>query len=191
VGVPGFDVKYLERSPSVLPVLRGDSLFSGKTAKILPEAFWQECLQIDGISSNDSTLRRLYSEILKKYSADIAGKAGDSLMEWMADDLCVSKARIEKELPGHTGRHFAFPWHVNSPMAWQALEKAGFSSGAVGTKGTDSSYQAKIDSVVKIYRVNSDFVQCLPANERRTFMGTVLRKALRRFKKVNTYGAAN
>lgn len=190
-GIPGFDVKYVAKNPSVLPVLRGDSLFSGKAAKILPEAFWQECLQIDSKSSDDATMRGRYSEILKKYSADIAGKAGDSLMEWMADDLRVSKTRIEKELPGHTVCHFAFPWHVNSPAAWQALEKAGFSSGAVGIKGTDRSDPTKTGSVVKIYRVNSDFLPCLPGNERGTFMGTVLRKALRRFKKVNTYGAAN
>jgi hypothetical protein len=190
-GIPGFEVKYLEKSPSVLPVFGGDSLFSGKNAKILPEAFWQECLQLDGKSVEDPTLRRRYLKILKKHSLAIAGKSNDSLLEWMVDDLLVSKARIEKELPGHMVRHFAFPWHVNSPLAWRALEKAGFSSGAVGIRETDRSDPTETDSVVKIYRVNSDFLSCLPGKERCTFIGAVVKKALRRLRKGNVYGIAN
>jgi len=186
-GIAGFEPDWLSRKFPALPNLRGDSLFAGKPALVFPERFWEQCSRIAANSSESARASAL--------AATIDGNPGalqslEAMAMRMRRDIERSKESIEREIPGHIVRHFAFPWHINSPMAWQAVEAAGFVSAAIGLSDTENRFDAA-PSVTGIVRVNGDFLTCLPGRTRRHFLQVVAHKIARRANRRTPYGIAS
>jgi len=136
---------------------------------------WDQCRKM-----HESGLVDFQSHSFVHLEPDLYG--GKGKLEDMAKDLMRSKVRIEDEIPGQKVNHFAFPWHLNSPLAWEALGKVGFLSGAVGIRSTCSSLK-KGQKVARFYRVNGDFLMCLPGKNRKAGMNIFMKKILRRIYK--------
>jgi len=186
-GIAGFEPDWLSRKFQALPSLRGDSLFAGKPAIVFPEHFWEQCSRVSADSSETARASAL--------AAIIDGNPGteqgqEAMALRMRRDIELSQEVIEKEIPGHSVRHFAFPWHTNSPMAWRALEAAGFASAAIGLSDTENRLGAA-PSVTEIVRVNGDFLSCLPGRTRKHFLQVVAHKIARRANRRAPYGIAS
>lgn len=186
-GVAGFEPGWFPRHFQSLPNLRGDSLFAGKPMIVFPEAFWDQCSRISSIAS-ERERERAFAKIRSEYTP--AAVTLREVAPQMSEDIKKSKVAIESEVPGQVVRHFAFPWHVNSPAAWKAVEAAGFASAAIGLANTDKS-PADATSVTKIVRVNGDFLPCLPGRDRKHFLRVLVRKATRRLNRGASYGVAD
>jgi peptidoglycan/xylan/chitin deacetylase (PgdA/CDA1 family) len=185
-GIPGFDPNSEDVQMSHLPVLEGASLFSGLPSLYIPDGFWQECARTH-FEEENGDLERHYEFLLTKYRDSVLRIDRTKSREWMRHDLRRSREEIERAIPGHSIRHFAFPWHVNSVLGWDAVEAAGFVSAAVGLETTDKS-RGFSGAVARIFRVNADFLLCLPGNSRSGFLRVMARKAQRRARGRNIYG---
>jgi hypothetical protein len=188
-GIPGFDPSFQDGRISCLPVLKGASLFSGQPCLRIPEGFWQECAHIEPQAPNGH-LERRYKILLQEYGHLVSRIDRTRLREWMGEDLRHSREDIECAIPGHSVRHFAFPWHDNSNLAWEAAEAAGYVSAAIGLEGTDQS-RGCCGDLSRIMRVNADFLPCLPGRHRSSFLRVLAMKAQRRARGHHVYGIAN
>jgi len=188
-GIPGFDSTFENVRISSLPVLEGASLFSGQPSVRIPDAFWHECTRFES-ESLKGDLERHYKALVEKYAHSAVRIDESKLLEWMTNDLRRSREEIERAIPGHSVRHFAFPWHANSGLAWKAAEAAGFVSAAIGLEGTDQS-QGCHGGVTRILRVNADFLCCLHGESRSGFLRVLAAKTWRRARGRNVYGIAN
>lgn len=188
-GVPGFDPIRERANLPCLPVLEGASLFSGRPAAVLPDDFWQTCVRCEADAATGTLLEK-YRSLVQEHARSAVWTDGAQLCELMTEDLLRSRREIEAALPGHVVRHFAFPWHVNSSLAWEAVEAAGFVSAAIGLKSTDDS-GGGYGRVGRVLRVNADFLPCLPGRSRSDFFRVLVGKTWRRARGRNVYGIAN
>lgn len=188
-GIPGHRIDKFGADIPGWPGFEGDSLFSGKPAYMIDDEFWKSCEACSRSSSRgeDALLAR-FRAILDVHRAAAVLSAGEDLLAVMMEDLMGSRSDIERELRGHRVEHFAFPWHVNSPLAWRAVDQAGFMSAAVGIRGTDHDDGELKPKAAKIYRVSSDFLKCLPGKGRKSFLHAVAGKAVRRLTAGDNYG---
>jgi hypothetical protein len=184
-GVPGLEAKHLEHEFSWLPVFEGRSLFGQGPVCLLPETFWEEC-RAENPEAGKDHLRSTAQKILQKHLSSIQVLDESQILEKMVGDLTSAKSQIEASL-NHASSHFAFPWHVHSPLAWKALEHCGAKSAALGLR--EPRWNGFGDSVIPMYRTNGDFLYCLAGNNRKSFSQVAMNKALRRFRGANVYGA--
>lgn len=187
-GVPGFDPSLEDKRIARLPVLEGASLFSGCPGLRIPDRFWHECTSL-AVQEANGDIERHFKLLLQEHAGSMRRVDEAQLREWMAEDLQRSRAAIEHAIPGHVVRHFAFPWHANSTLAWQAVEAAGFVSAAVGLRCTDRSEERRA-GLIPIFRVNMDFLSCLPGSRRAGFFRALALKAWRRAHGQDVYGIA-
>lgn len=189
-GLPGLQIHKVDFDVPRWPLFAGDSLFSGKPAYTIGDEFWQACAQLSKNTSRGAAIKRDFQSALDRHRSSVTVKNEKELLALMTEDAALSRAVMQKEMPGHRVNHFAFPWHVNSPLAWEALRTTGFRSAAVGIKGTDCD-GGWSDKLTKIYRVSSDFLRCLPGKDRKTFSEVVGNKVTRRFRRESVYGIAH
>jgi len=161
-GLPGVGAAAPARWPASVPVFAGDSLFRAREGWQLPAAFWSR--------PDPSVVARMARRLT---AADL---------DWMmAADLQASRHAIESRLPGKTVSHLAFPWHLHGEAAWRALADCGFMSGAVGL-GRPGQREWRKHGVLRLLRVNGDYLECLPGRGRRSFWSLTLDKARRRLR---------
>ena len=183
-GVPGIMPSEDLAEVSILPVFEGRSLFGLTHALILPSAFWEDCLKLGepGLGrpgAGRDVGQKEFEVLAERHANGVIETSNEALLRMMVDDLCRSREAIEGRLRDHPVRHFAFPWHEESAASWRALEMAGFKSGAVGL----ASRPAFLDSgsrVLRLRRLNGDFLLCLPGRSRRSFFQVTGRKITRR-----------
>lgn len=192
--IPGFKGIDRGQEPGWLPVFEGASAFKGSPAYSLPDRFWDEVQLIQRQVTTSTTrkfnrlqlarLKQIYSELLKQYSSSICEENEKSMYSTMLKELQESKYRLEQQLPGHKVRHFAFPWHENSKLAWLALENSGYRSGATGLELPDSHGESP-GSTLRVSRVKGDFLQCLHGEGHKGFFRIVMKKVVRRLYPAN------
>jgi hypothetical protein len=195
--VPGFDIRTDRREIRLLPVFDGSPLYGGGGAYLLPDSFWSQCYNLQKKHEAHITgkldhrkveeLKNEYGELLKGYSLSDCKMQANDIEDIMRKDLEDSRSAIECELPATRINHFSFPWHSSSPASWKVLMEGGFISGAVGLNIRDEAKSAD-PSVATFFRVNADFLFCLPGTGRRSFLYSIFRKILRRMNRANTYG---
>jgi len=188
-GVPGVSPEAVDRDVRWLPVLAGASRFEDAPRVRLPEDFWEECLRAQPSAGRDArALRRLAEELLARHARPRAYDVERHTLERMVESLEASRQAIERELPGHRVRHFAFPWMKRSATAWTALERCGFVSGAIGLRTPSDPGATTAPSVMRIHRVNGDYCLALPGRGRQSFFRITVAKARRRIAGANPYG---
>jgi len=189
-GLPGITPEAVDRGVRWLPVLPGASRFEDAPRLRLPEAFWEACLRAQPAAAQDArALRRLAEELLARHAPrPPACKVERHTLERMVESLEASRKAIERELPGHRVRHFAFPWMKTSATAWTALERCGFASGAIGLYAPAGPGATAAPGVLRIHRVNGDYCLALPGKGRRSFFRITAAKARRRIEGTDPYG---
>ena len=183
-GVPGIMPSGDLAELSILPVFEGRSLFASTQAFLLPGAFWDDCLKLGEAESGlpragRKVGRKEFNKLAERHASGTVETSNEALLRMMVEDLRKSREAIEGRLKDHLVQHFAFPWHEESAASWRALEMAGFKSGAVGLALRPSFFDSGL-GILRLRRVNGDFLLCLPGSSRRSFSYVAGRKIARR-----------
>lgn len=185
--IPGIPIKSLSHFYWA-PVFEGKSLFEANSSYVLPDSYWKECqifqheYAISGRLDHLDRIRlkRKYHQILQAHFPEISKNNHNDISISILQELRTSKHTIEREISNHEVLHFAFPWHTHSQQAWTALKNVGYISGAVGLRAsTDKT--SFVSDVLKLFRINADFLPCLAGKRRKTFYEVLKTKLARRF----------
>lgn len=174
--------------PAMLPILPGGSLYSIEEGIRLPQEFWDSCTELTTPGDprhrrpvTKEAARTTFLTLLSQHEADAQHLDSDSIRSMVRSDLQRSADVIEAHLQGHRVKHFAFPWHRHHPVAWEALEQAGFQSAAIGLGVQEGEREpGRHHAVVQIRRVRGDFLRSLPGAGRRPLWRILASKASRR-----------
>lgn len=188
-GVPGIAPETCVRATRWLPRFEGASLFHDSPAVHPPAAFWEECFaaqedRIGGVAD----LWAFTEAMARRHSAAARWEEPEEVLARMVASLEDSRRAIERRLPGHRVRHFAFPWLQNSATAWEALERCGYHSAAVGLPTPADRAIDAPPPVTRLYRASGDFCLSLPGAGRKSFLRVTAGKVWRRMNGVNGYG---
>ena len=92
-----------------------------------------------------------------------------------------SKKTIEREIPGSSVNHFAFPWFEFGATTIQLLQEIGFQTATIGMAADRQGNQVG-DDLMRVVRLNGDFVTALPGTGREGFFTIMTGKIMRRVK---------
>jgi hypothetical protein len=92
-------------------------------------------------------------------------------------DLRDSRHALEQRLPGHTVRHFCFPWFQGSPLAVQLSAAAGYMTNAWGSLLPD--FVRSDQSPIPVARLSPPYLWRLPGKGRKP-IGRILQMRLSR-----------
>ena len=131
-------------------------------------------------------LQRIVADVLKQFNDRGWYETSDQRWREILSDLMESKRTIERELPGKTVRHLAYPWGVGSEMSMRASQEAGYASNFWGKVGGRLTNHVG-DDPLRMARIGEDFFYLLQGNGRTTLRRVLISKLTRRWRKGSPY----
>jgi hypothetical protein len=168
----------------------------GDARRYLPDpAFERACVEhVQRAGGSGFFKQPRWQRALSKLRSDLASASAveeryetvEQQREAITAELAESKARIEREMPGASVAHLAYPWSQPGDLTRAILRECGYLSAYSGLPERKKDEPADEDRY-ELPRLNGDFVLCLPGKGRRSLLRIFGYKAFRRITEGEPY----